>query len=149
MRKLWAMCVCTLAVTLCATGLTTGQGDKDKPSIEGTWKMTKLMYDGKDFSELIKDKIVVMTFGKENKWTSKENDKVDEGKYKVDVSKKPMHIDMTKGGGNKEEVPGIFTVEGDMLSIAVPSPAKKDMPAKRPASFEDKEIVVLTLKKQQ
>jgi len=148
MRKFWAMAVFTLAITICATSLATGQGDKDKVNLEGTWKLTKLKFGGKDGTDFIKDKTITMTFGKDNKLTSKENDKVEEGKYKVDATKKPMTIDLSKSGGNKDEAAGIFTVEGDILTIALSISPNKDMPGKRPATFEDEGIVVLTLKKQ-
>jgi len=151
MRRFWTLSAVTLALTICAADLASSQGDKDKAdkdkvSIEGTWNVTKVMFDGKDQSDFIKDKAFSLTFGKDNKLIGKEKDKVEEGKYKVDVSKKPMHIDLTKGGG-KEETPGIFVVEGDTLTIGLGMPSI-NMPAKRPTSFDDKGIVVLTLSKQ-
>jgi len=149
-QKYWAIGGCTLALAFAATSWAVEQGDKDKDKdkvdIEGSWKVTKLIYNGKDVSEFIKDKTIVFTFGKDNKFSSKEGEKVEEGKYKIDTTKKPMQIDLPKGAGGKDDTPGIFAVDGDTLTLGLGT--NKDTANKRPASFEDAGHCRVTLKKQ-
>ena len=150
MRKVWAVWAVALVLGVAATGLA-GGGDKDKEKLQGKWVMTGVKFGGKDV-DIPKDKgQVVITFSGD-KVTYQEGDKpAEEGTYKLDTSKKPKQIDVTKkeskDGKGKDEMKGIYSLEGDTLKIGFAFQVKKDKeepPAMRPSSFEGMDVIVMT-----
>lgn len=64
--------------------------------------------------------------------------------YTADAKKNPATIDLAAG---KENIPGIYKVEGDTLTICFPKGGKGERPTKF-ESPEGTDIVVMTLKRE-
>jgi uncharacterized protein (TIGR03067 family) len=101
----------------------------DAEAIQGVWKITHFEEQGKvEPPEKFKSMVYVFMDGKA---TIKVDGKaVVEGKYKLDPSKDPKHIDLKLGD---EDGPGIYKLDGNKLTICAPAFAAK---AKRPKEFK-------------
>jgi uncharacterized protein (TIGR03067 family) len=116
----------------------------DKEQLQGTWIMVSVEKDGKKV-ETPADKQTLMTFTGD-KATFKSEKRNDDGTFKIDAAKKPKEIDLINPKADNKEmetIRAIYELTGDTLRMAFP--AKRE--AARPASFDAKEIVILTLKR--
>jgi RNA polymerase sigma factor (sigma-70 family) len=104
------------------------KSDKDK--FQGEWKVTALMFDGKDGREQLPLKSATFT-----------GDKVvlgedHEGEFKLGADKTPKHCDMKlTAGPHPGDFHGIYKLEDDKLTLHFTHPPGVD----RPADFECKE----------
>src|SRR5690242_12093673 len=98
MRKFGTIGATTLALTI---GAVCWAGNaEDQKKLQGTWELTSVAFGGKEIPGGTKDKKVSVIFAGD-KLTFKEGDKAEEGTYKIDATKKPKHIDLTKGKDGK------------------------------------------------
>jgi uncharacterized protein (TIGR03067 family) len=117
--------------------------DDVKDKLKGTWTIVSMEVGGKKApEELIKGQTI--TFDAD-KMTHKEKDRTDPATYKIDAAQKPGHLDMTptEGPDKGKTVKMIFEIDGETLRIA-----GKMKPEERPASFDDKDAMVITLKRE-
>ena len=117
--------------------------DDVKEKLKGTWTVVSIEAAGKKVpEEFVKGQTI--TFDAD-KMTHKEKDKTEPATYKIDAGQKPAHLDMTptEGPDKGQTVKMIFQLDGDTLKIA-----GKMEPTERPKGFDDKDVVVMTLKRQ-
>jgi len=114
----------------------------DKDAIQGTWLVVAVEKEGKK-AEVTKDMESTLTFsGDKATFKSEKTDK--EGAFKIDAAKKPKEIDLTNPKSDaKQMIKGIYELDAETLKIAFPT--RND--GGRPAGFDGKEIVILTLKR--
>jgi uncharacterized protein (TIGR03067 family) len=135
---------CVLGVL--AVGLLVAADDKKddvKEKLKGTWAIVAMEVGGKKApEELIKGQTI--TFDAD-KMTHKEKDRTEPATYKIDATQKPGHLDMTptEGPDKGKTVKMIFQLDGDTLKIA-----GKMKPEERPAGFDDKDAMIITLKRE-
>ena len=146
MRNLHAILALVLAAALAAAA---GAGDGDKEKLQGRWLVTSMVSKGQKL-ETPPGKKVILTFFVDGKLVSEGGDKGrQEGTYQIDSSKKPKQIDMTK---NKDQISGLYSLEGDMLKIALPLPTQKKAAEKpqtiRPSAMEGDDVLTVTLQRQ-
>jgi uncharacterized protein (TIGR03067 family) len=122
---------------------------KDLAAMQGTWKVEKLEYNGKDGTDKYSFRLVF----KGNTGTITNNDEVakDYGRatFKLDPSTTPKCVDLTIGGGVQKGVvlEGIYEVKGDQMKLCV-----KVVGNERPTKFASpggESIAFLILKRQQ
>lgn len=117
--------------------------EDDKKKLQGTWKLTEAKVDGKK-KDLPSGATASMIFAGD-KVTEKMTGQDDEvSTCKIDSSKKPAQIDLTSSKGMDKKSTtnqGIYKLEGDTLTVAYSTLGAF---GKRPASFEGKEVMVLT-----
>lgn len=142
MTRLAVLVFLALALPLLAGPDPEPPGDMTKPlkALQGAWKVSSLAIGGQHLGLDLK---MTLTFtAKTLKATQGGTTK--EHTFKIDPKKKPMHMDVTDKASGKVSL-SIFKIEKDELHIASP----KDPDAKkRPAGFDDKEAVVIVLKKE-
>jgi uncharacterized protein (TIGR03067 family) len=139
-------CLFTLLTSSFLLGSAGAQDDAkgDHEKIQGTWKVVSAEDSGRKAPDeavktiklvITKDKIAYK-FG---------DDKMTEMTYKLDATKKPRWIDLTKGD---KTTLGIYQLEGDNLKICFPEGGKKE----RSTAFESKpdsaNDVLLVLKRE-
>ena len=127
-------------------GLMTAADDKKpddvKDKLKGTWTIVAMEVGGmKAPEEFLKGQTI--TF-EGDKMTHKEKDKIEPATYKIDASKKPAELDQTptEGSGKGKTVQLIFQLDGDTLKIG------GKMKPGRPKGFDDKDILIMTLKRE-
>jgi len=118
---------------------------KDQEKIQGTWEPSSLSIGGKVSPAPPKELPTRVFAG--DKLTTKDPGKkgelaAEEATFKLDATKEPKHIDITRKKDSKT-VQGIYLLEGDTLKIAYRFPA-----VGRPAAFDAKDVFVETLKRQ-
>ena len=110
-------------------------GDKELKKLQGTWKFTAQVMDGKERpADELKD--LKITFAGD-KFTVREGDKVVQaGTHKFNVAKKPIQVDaqITEGEGKGSTMLGIYEMKGDMVKVCFDPQGKE-----RPTSFTAKE----------
>ena len=120
-----------LAVLLIAADKQGEKGKSDKEKLQGTWKIVSAEFDGKPLKEAIGG---TMTFTGDRIEQGKKGDKeYYEGKYELDPSKNPKHIDLTHA---KAKIMAIYSLDGDELRIS--SFRTPDGGKKRPSVFASK-----------
>lgn len=121
-----------LLLLLPVIGLLLGADDVPKglEKVQGSWSLAALTVEGKDIPDA---KASLMLKG--DKYTFTAGEKVNKGVYKVDVSKKPMALDIVcmEGPDKGKTLPAIFEVEGDSLKICLTIKGKD-----RPVAFVSK-----------
>jgi uncharacterized protein (TIGR03067 family) len=116
--------------------------DDVKDKLKGVWNVVSIEAGGKKEEDKVKGQ--TLTF-EGDKVTHEENGKKEPATYKIDAGKKPMHMDITPTEGpDKDKVMKmIFELKDDTLRIA-----GKMKPDERPTGFDDKDIMIITLKKE-
>jgi uncharacterized protein (TIGR03067 family) len=91
-------------------------------------------------------KDIKLTFAGD-KWTQTGGPVKEEGTYKLDPAKKPRQIDVVvkRAGKGDQVVRGIYALEGDTLKLGMSAKGAK---GPRPTSFEDRDAVVVILKRE-
>jgi uncharacterized protein (TIGR03067 family) len=126
-------------------GLAVAADDKPddvKDKLKGTWAVVSIEFGGmKVPAEVVKGQSI--TF-EGDKMTQRDKDKVEPATYKIDASKMPAELDqtVTEGSGKGKTVQLIFQLDGDTLKIA------GKMKPGRPKGFDDKDVMVMTLKRE-
>jgi len=141
MKKLIpALCVASL-------GLLAGAGDKPKPDdvkakLKGTWEPVSVESEGQKFPQE-KLKGQRMTFEGDKVSYTLGGDAAEQGTFTVDPAKNPPELDITPpDGSGRGQMKMIYHLDGDTLKLAGHKDDKQ-----RPKSFEDKDAIVITLKR--
>jgi uncharacterized protein (TIGR03067 family) len=117
-----------------------GDATKDQERLQGTWAVKSMRVGGKEVDPPVKETKLTI---EGNNWTQTGGKRTERGTYKLDPSKMPKHIDITKKGDKGSPVlRGIYSLKGDTLKICVPN---KGPEGPRPASFDDKDAYEVTL----
>jgi uncharacterized protein (TIGR03067 family) len=119
-----------------------GQESGDAIEIIGEWKMIKSVVSGKESPD---DVGIIFTFTKDKLTISDpKNQASDAGtrKYTLRPEKKPAEIDVQRESAKRAD-PGIYKLEKDKLTIAMPE--KQSGP--RPETFEGNRLVVFTFER--
>ena len=118
----------------------------DLKKFEGNWTITSWRQYGQDLEKegLETAKWTV----KGDKYTFAMGGNEEEGKIKLDSSKKPATIDLdiTEGMDKGKGQPGIYKIDGDTITIALAAPGAKDRP-KDFTSTEDNMQILVTMKR--
>jgi uncharacterized protein (TIGR03067 family) len=141
------LAVQAVLVALTATAL--AADDQDLPKFQGSWVITGLTAKGKALP-LQPGKKVTLTFDKDGKVVSEGGDQgKQEGTFKIDSTRKPKYIDIVN---DKESITGIYTIDGDTLTMAVALSSKQEVDDKtarpRPVAFEGDNVLTITLTKE-
>jgi uncharacterized protein (TIGR03067 family) len=125
-------------VVVVAAGSFTVRAAQDKAKddvakMEGTWKIVSWEQDGKAVSGEYVKKVVVTVKG--DRFTLMTPDATTEGRFKVDVTKKPKEIDATpaKGAFEGKTLRGVYELSGDTCKACFAPPGKD-----RPREFSSK-----------
>jgi uncharacterized protein (TIGR03067 family) len=142
MRK--SMAGLAVFVLMAGTAVWGGDAKKDHEKLQGTWTLTEIEFGGmkKPVPEGKSMQMVV----KGDMLTTKGGPKGDqEATFKLDASKKPRRITMTKKDGGADDVRnGIYELKGDTLRIGFSGKGPK---GESPAGFDAEGIFIMTLKK--
>src|SRR2546423_345443 len=103
---------------------------KDTADIQGTWVIVSAVRNGESHDKIKGDKMTL----KDDTVTVKRKNKDEKASYKIDPSQKPKAIDITPDGDPKS-LHGIYTLEGDKLTICL----SREPGQKRPTEFSAKE----------
>ncbi len=148
MKRMFCM-IAAVALVAGIIPLAAADDKDDSKSFQGNWKLLEISSSGKKMDRPREiDAWSTWTFAGDNltmKFFGEEKETV--VTIKLDSSKKPKHINLTSGetGKDKETVEAIYQIDGDTLKIAQPKAGPK---GKRPVEFDEKDIVVLTFKKE-
>jgi len=109
-----------------------------KASIIGEWVGEKFVMSGKELPTAKGVKGMRFTFLEDGKFTIHGDGEIPEsGTYKVAPKKDPPEIDLTSPTGKPSQMtPGIYKVEGDILTICFTFALGGDKPAQRPTRLE-------------
>jgi uncharacterized protein (TIGR03067 family) len=119
------------------------KADADVKKLQGEWNIEAIEIQGKKIDG--KGKAGGIVFAKDMKVIMKSPGQKDSpGTYKIDATKKPKHLDLIEGE-KKEVIETIYELDGDSLKMGLPTKGPK---GKRPAGFDDKESVIMHLKRQ-
>jgi uncharacterized protein (TIGR03067 family) len=105
--------------------------EKELKRFEGTWKIVALEVGGERTPERFFEDPRV-TIEANGKFTYTENKVATPGTFKVDLAKKPHHIDITFTGGpdKGKTILGIYELDGDTYRVCLAIPGKR-----RPTEF--------------
>jgi uncharacterized protein (TIGR03067 family) len=138
--------ICTLALTAGAGGPADEATKKEYDRFEGTWTFVSVEMNGQKVPvDALKDTKLVL---KGNTFAMAEGKQISRGTYKVDLSKKPKHIDATFNDGPEKgkTLMGIYELKGDIYKVCI-SITGKDRP-KDFVSTPDSGHVLEVLKRQ-
>jgi uncharacterized protein (TIGR03067 family) len=129
-----------------AIGLLIAADDKKpddiKDKLKGTWDVVSMEVGGKKApDDAVKGQ--TLTFDGD-KVTHEQKGKKEPATFKIDASKKPIQLDLVPTEGPEKDMTMKMIVElkDDTLRIA-----GKMKPDERPAGFDDKDIMIITLKR--
>ncbi len=107
--------MCLVAV-FALNGLVPADDKDDLKAMNGTWKMEKAIFMGKDSSELFKAATLTVEGGK---YTVTFNDQTDKGTLTVDSSKKPKRLTVkSSDGSNKDKTfECIYELKDDTMTV--------------------------------
>ncbi len=139
-RTVLALAV-VVASGLAVAAATQGAGNSEKVRLQGSWELSKMSIQGKEFTLPSGAKMSVTFQG--NKVIARQNGKPDEETtYTLDTSKKP-HEMIVAPTSREKEMKGIFKIEGDTLTFAVGN--APDTPP--PSGFDARDAMVMIFKR--
>jgi uncharacterized protein (TIGR03067 family) len=121
--------------------------DEMKAKLEGTWVVTSASCGGKP-NGFVGD---TMTFSGDKFLYTEKDGSADEGKYRIDTSKMPKHLDVFYSDNDTKEF--IFALKEDKLKVAVtlvsaPGTTFFSLPGEKPArptGFDSKDVTVILI----
>jgi uncharacterized protein (TIGR03067 family) len=138
-RTTWAVLATVALIGLTvASAQEKGDAEKDLKELQGSWTVIKIDEKGKSLPEELVKKVEVKLVVKGDKYAQQVTGKVlEEGKLKLDPSKKPAAIDMAieTGKDKGKQQRGIYELKGDTLRIHFAAPGAD----KRPTAFVTKD----------
>jgi uncharacterized protein (TIGR03067 family) len=117
--KLRLLAVVAVTLLLAADKPKGDPAKKEYAAFEGTWKIESMVMNGEKVSaDQFKGVKLIL---KGNKFTMKMGDMDSDGTYKVNLDKKPKHIDVTFTNGlNKgQTLKGIYELKGDTYKVCI------------------------------
>ena len=122
---------------------------KDKEQLQGTWKAVTAQERGETKDDAEDHRL---TFSGDEFSIKKGDETVIKGRFKIDASKKPKHIDMEilearKEGFNGKKAVGIFELDGDTLKWCTNEPGGSERPKEFSSAADNKHLLV-TLKRE-
>lgn len=120
---------------------------QDAKNIQGTWELVDAVRHGKSVIQEAPPGAKIVFAG--DKMNLMEGQKVDKSfTFKLDQTKKPKAIDITKeeGAPKVETNLGIYQLDGDRLMLCLPNHTTKDRPTEF-ASPENSDLMLFTLKR--
>ena len=148
MRSLFAVAL-GLAVGL-STVAAPGKGKEDKDDLKklaGDWTVAAWTQGGND---LDRDRLDTAKWSvKGDKYTFEMGGNMEEGKLKLDPSKKPAVADLeiTEGNDKGKGQPGIYKIDGDTITFCLAAPGGKDRPKDFTSTEDDMQILVVMKRK--
>jgi len=121
-----------LALAVIVLGLATAPSQdakRDDERLRGTWEVISLVEGGKEMPDQ-KGQTTITFLGK-GKLRVKVKDQTSEGTYKLDPSRSPKWVEMSKDG---DTFLGIYELKGDTLRLCFATGAGKE----RPTRFESR-----------
>ncbi len=119
----------------------------DVKTLDGTWLVTRAERSGQAADRPVGD---TLTFRSGMlKFVTKEGQEW-QGTYTIDVSQTPMTIDVSHKRPNSDEeiqVPGIFRIEGDELTVCFSDPTEGERPTEF-KTVEGKRTMMVVLKRE-
>jgi uncharacterized protein (TIGR03067 family) len=110
----------------------TGKDSKktDKERLEGTWKVIGGERDGMKLSDEDVKKLDVTVTIKGDRYSAKANGEDEDGKIKIDPTKKPKTLDfIIESGSDKGKTQlAVYSLEGDKLTICIAAPGGEKRP---------------------
>src|SRR5690348_7868879 len=105
---------------------------QDIDKLQGTWKLVKLVADGKPAHADLMEK-TRLTFSGKQLLSIDPSGERQESTVKLDAAKNPKEIDFTVNRGPQKgaKALGIYSLEGDELTLCFSDPGQQ-----RPSSFE-------------
>lgn len=107
---------------------------KELDPLQGTWVAVSLERDGKALPE-DQLKILTRTVKGDQYVITRSGETVGKGSFKVDPTKKPKTIDITRDEAKDGVILGIYELDGDKYKICYSAPGSKE----RPKEFAAKE----------
>jgi len=123
------MRIATAIFVLSAVGfLAADDTKKDEELLKGKWKAVSMSISGEPASEEDVKSFKLNFDGKD--YTNSVGDMTEEGSYTIDSSKSPKTIDLDikKGQDAGKKQLGVYKLDGDKLTIVVPSAGAKNRP---------------------
>jgi len=149
-RTTWAaLTAVALGWLAVASAQEKGDADKDLKRFQGSWTVVKWEEKGKPLAEEKLKKLDVKLVVKGDKYEERVDGKLEEeGKLKLDPSKKPAAIDLSIASGKDKgkNQRGIYELKGDTLRFRFARPGDE----RRPTTFttkEDEEGGVMTFRR--
>lgn len=149
MRSLLAVAL-GLIVGLPFTVAAPAKDKEDKDDLKkfaGDWTITSWRQYGRDLEQegLETAKWTV----KGDKYTFEMGGAQEEGKLKVDSSRKPatVDLDITEGTDKGKQQPGIYKIEGDTITFCLAAPGGKDRPKDFTSTEDNMQILVVMKRK--
>lgn len=140
---------CVVILSLCNLISAAGGEKNGAPNVEGTWRLTASIHNGKKVADKEIAEAAVVVIFKDGKYTFTYNGaKGDVGTYKLDAKAKPANIDLTLTEGNSKGKTqlGIYKLEADQITFAF----GKVGGAERPKTFDgSQDVEVHTFKRNQ
>lgn len=123
---------------------------RDEDKLQGTWQATEGVLDGKPVPKEPLQRLKVVFSGEKMSIFPLDGDgkQAMENTFRVDPSKKPKAIDVTRleGGGKGKTAKGIYELDGDTLKLCLAIRLENERPTEFAAS-ETSGLVLLTLKR--
>lgn len=120
-----------VGVCLAFAALTAAGAEQTVDKLEGTWKATSQISDGKKVPENEVAKLMMAIIFKDGKYRISFQDKANEsGTFKIDGLKRPASLDLIiqEGKFKGKTRLGIYKLEGDTLTLAWTTAWTKDRP---------------------
>ena len=117
---------------------------KDLEALNGTWKITSFTVGGEEAPAAVLKKMGFVI--KDGKYSATIDGKEEEtGAIKLDPAKKPKTIefDITSGKDKGKKQPGIYSLEGDTLTLCLAFPGETERPTKLESGKDSKTVLAV------